>query len=233
MMPADNQQQQPETRQKRAKIVSACSECRRKKTKCNGEQPCRNCQKSSVACVYPASHTDDKRNGPSKAALEAIEERLKAIEDMLKTIVQSQLDLDPVAVNKFLGEAPSSPPCSYPGLYISPSPTNTSIPPSNNNNNKKNNNNGGAPSTPPPSSYHRLSPPTSTSSTCSTSSGHELRLPSIHSLSAPSAEQRDLPPLGGLQDYYYQSNNNLTTTTTSSQQTSDTRYQHLDRKRKR
>ncbi|CAO3600519.1 unnamed protein product [Absidia cylindrospora] len=98
-MPSDEQQQQqqqqqqappPETRQKRAKIVSACSECRRKKTKCNGEQPCRNCQKSSVPCVYPTSHTDDKRNGPSKAALEAIEERLKAIEDMLKTIVQSQ-----------------------------------------------------------------------------------------------------------------------------------------------
>ncbi|KAF1798496.1 Zn(2)-C6 fungal-specific transcription factor [Mucor lusitanicus] len=97
-----------EPRKKRAKIMSACGECRRKKTKCNGEQPCRNCQKSNAACIYPtASQMDDKRNhgGPSKAALEAIEDRLKAIEDMLKTILQSQLpvhDLDPVAVSNFL-----------------------------------------------------------------------------------------------------------------------------------
>ncbi|KAL9540449.1 hypothetical protein MBANPS3_009667 [Mucor bainieri] len=97
-----------EPRKKRAKIMSACGECRRKKTKCNGEQPCRNCQKSNTACIYPAaSQMDDKRNhgGPSKAALEAIEDRLKAIEDMLKTILQSQFpvhDLDPVAVNNFL-----------------------------------------------------------------------------------------------------------------------------------
>ncbi|GAN03037.1 hypothetical protein MAM1_0033d02488 [Mucor ambiguus] len=119
-MPQDKTQQQQqhlatnpsnataEPRKKRAKIMSACGECRRKKTKCNGEQPCRNCQKSNAACIYPtASQMDDKRNhgGPSKAALEAIEDRLKAIEDMLKTILQSQLpvhDLDPVAVNNFL-----------------------------------------------------------------------------------------------------------------------------------
>ncbi|ORX50571.1 hypothetical protein DM01DRAFT_241974, partial [Hesseltinella vesiculosa] len=75
-----------EPRQKRAKIVSACSECRRKKTKCNGEQPCRNCLKSSAQCIYPTSHNDDRRNGPSKQALEAIEDRLKVIEDMLRTI---------------------------------------------------------------------------------------------------------------------------------------------------
>ncbi|KAL0084498.1 hypothetical protein F4703DRAFT_1719858, partial [Phycomyces blakesleeanus] len=78
-----------EQRKKRAKIVSACSECRRKKTKCNGELPCRNCLKSQVSCIYP-SHSDDKRNTPSKVALEAIEDRLKAIEDMLKIILQSQ-----------------------------------------------------------------------------------------------------------------------------------------------
>ncbi|KAI7900701.1 uncharacterized protein BX663DRAFT_411205, partial [Cokeromyces recurvatus] len=78
-------------RKKRAKIMSACGECRRKKTKCNGEQPCRNCQKSNATCIYlTAAQLDDKRNhGPSKAALEAIEDRLKAIEDMLRTILQS------------------------------------------------------------------------------------------------------------------------------------------------
>ncbi|KAI7849668.1 hypothetical protein BDC45DRAFT_421745, partial [Circinella umbellata] len=77
--------QQP--RKKRAKIVSACGECRRKKTKCNGEQPCRSCEKSGVPCIYPSatqSQGDDKRTTLSKAALDAIEERLKTIEDMLR-----------------------------------------------------------------------------------------------------------------------------------------------------
>ncbi|OAD75653.1 Zn(2)-C6 fungal-specific transcription factor [Phycomyces blakesleeanus NRRL 1555(-)] len=154
-MPADEQPIEP--RKKRAKIVSACGECRRKKTKCNGEQPCRNCLKSGVPCVYPSSsHSDDRRNAPSKAALEAIEDRLKTIEDMLKTILQSHLpvnDLDPVA------QPISQPPHSTPAR----------------------------PSTP-----------------------HDLRLPSIHNLSASSAyshhlsdthESRDLPPLG-LHDYH-------------------------------
>ncbi|ORZ02388.1 hypothetical protein BCR43DRAFT_413458, partial [Syncephalastrum racemosum] len=79
-------------RKKRAKIVSACGECRRKKTKCNGEHPCRSCTKSGAACTYPSATQgqDDKRNIPSKAALEAIELRLKTIEDMLYAILQSQ-----------------------------------------------------------------------------------------------------------------------------------------------
>ncbi|KAI9316297.1 hypothetical protein BX666DRAFT_1831446, partial [Dichotomocladium elegans] len=84
-------------RKKRAKIVSACSECRRKKTKCNGEQPCRSCEKSHVPCVYPSAATaqsqavDDRRG---RAQLEAIEERLKTIEDMLRVILQSMSTTD-------------------------------------------------------------------------------------------------------------------------------------------
>ncbi|RCI03142.1 hypothetical protein CU098_012580, partial [Rhizopus stolonifer] len=102
-MPDDNKPMEP--RKKRAKIMSACGECRRKKTKCNGEQPCRSCQKSNTACVYPtAAQLDDRKNhggGPSKAALEAIEDRLKTIEDMLRTILhQSQPPMhDPNCLN--------------------------------------------------------------------------------------------------------------------------------------
>ena len=91
-MPDDNKTTM-EPRKKRVKILSACGECRRKKTKCNGEQPCRSCQKSNTECIYPtAAQMDDRKNhynaGPSKAALEAIEDRLKAIEDMLRMILQ-------------------------------------------------------------------------------------------------------------------------------------------------
>ncbi|KAI9280344.1 hypothetical protein BC943DRAFT_265943, partial [Umbelopsis sp. AD052] len=78
-----------DTRRKRAKIVSACSECRRKKTKCNGEIPCKNCAKSGVRCEYPTLNNEDRRNAPTKAAVEAIEDRLKTIEGMLRTILES------------------------------------------------------------------------------------------------------------------------------------------------
>ncbi|KAI8384167.1 hypothetical protein BD560DRAFT_385190 [Blakeslea trispora] len=91
-MPDDNKTTM-EPRKKRVKILSACGECRRKKTKCNGEQPCRSCQKSNAECIYPtAAQMDDRKNhyntGPSRAALEAIEDRLKTIEDMLRMILQ-------------------------------------------------------------------------------------------------------------------------------------------------
>jgi hypothetical protein len=84
-----------EPKKKRAKIMSACGECRRKKTKCDGEQPCYNCNKSKSKCVYSShnlnnSFSNDKRtvNNASKATLEAIEMRLKVIEDMLRTILE-------------------------------------------------------------------------------------------------------------------------------------------------
>lgn len=102
MMPTDSQpQQQPaepqtgDTRRKRAKIVSACSECRRKKTKCNGEMPCKNCAKSNARCEYPTLNNEDRRNAPTKAAVEAIEDRLKTIEEMLRTILESGSDASP------------------------------------------------------------------------------------------------------------------------------------------
>ncbi|KAH8552291.1 hypothetical protein BGW37DRAFT_440456 [Umbelopsis sp. PMI_123] len=121
MMPTDPQQQQPmdpqagDTRRKRAKIVSACSECRRKKTKCNGEMPCKNCAKSNVKCEYPTLNNEDRRNAPTKAAVEAIEDRLKTIEGMLRTILESGSDpasaLDKDSMMQFLikDRSPSKP----------------------------------------------------------------------------------------------------------------------------
>ncbi|KAK4515264.1 uncharacterized protein ATC70_002874 [Mucor velutinosus] len=184
------EEQQTEVRRKRAKIVSACGECRRKKTKCNGEHPCRNCEKSGVPCVYPSSSiNDDKRNAPSKAALEAIEERLKTIEDMLRAIIKAQnmisVDMDPV-VNNFLhrdskssSSSVSSPPPSSHKQLNTPPPPPQSLPP----------------------------PPTSPSQQQQQQSN---RLPSIRSLSSsyttePKLEPRDLPPLG-FQPYAYNSN---------------------------
>ncbi|CEP10389.1 hypothetical protein [Parasitella parasitica] len=169
------EQHATEVRRKRAKIVSACGECRRKKTKCNGEHPCRNCEKSGAPCVYPSSSAnDDKRNAPSKAALEAIEERLKTIEDMLRTIIKAQnmisVDMDPV-VNSFLHKDSKSSSSSV----SSPPQTHMTTPPPQN-----------LPPNSPPQ-QNRLPSIRSLSSSYST----EIKL-----------EPRDLPPLG-FQPYAY------------------------------
>ncbi|KAI9269798.1 hypothetical protein BY458DRAFT_510461 [Sporodiniella umbellata] len=44
------------TRRKRLKVISACCECRRKKTKCNGEKPCIGCIKTNLDCRYASNN---------------------------------------------------------------------------------------------------------------------------------------------------------------------------------
>ncbi|KAI8642978.1 hypothetical protein BD408DRAFT_431887 [Parasitella parasitica] len=119
------------TRRKRLKVVSACSECRRKKTKCNGEKPCAGCIKANVDCKYsnpPKSRPSNNRplaasssptsasslppqsqqtqqeprfyqpqpqqlsqsNDKSNTAIQAIENRLSVIEDILQTLLKQQ-----------------------------------------------------------------------------------------------------------------------------------------------
>lgn len=105
------------TRRKRLKVVSACSECRRKKTKCNGEKPCAGCIKTSMDCKYSNSpkskvNNNTTNNRPitstnptfqrntvvensnntninTSATIHAIENRLSVIEDILKILLLS------------------------------------------------------------------------------------------------------------------------------------------------
>ncbi|KAI8974633.1 hypothetical protein BDB01DRAFT_805840 [Pilobolus umbonatus] len=91
------------TRRKRLKVVSACCECRRKKTKCNGETPCTGCIKAHVECKYncPQKPTTSpepikKYTKPIKTpthrlhqSIQSIEERLGAIENILRTLLGS------------------------------------------------------------------------------------------------------------------------------------------------
>lgn len=208
IMPGDEQQRPSmEPRKKRVKIVSACSECRRKKTKCNGEQPCSTCLKAAVHCIYPSSaQTEDRRNAPSKAALEAIEERLKTIEDMLKTILQTQIsvaDLDPVLVNSFLNRNKGHPASGSPVPSSSLPPLHRQRPPS-----PQPSAAAGSMSPPPSRSSPPVQRPVPTAGSPRLSSAHDYRLPSIHNLSAPSSayprltdssprehHRHDLPPL--------------------------------------
>jgi hypothetical protein len=111
------------TRRKRLKVVSACSECRRKKTKCNGEKPCAGCIKTNMDCKYSnspkskpvtqrplaASSTLAIHSAPQRqpvyqsptintaadstkttATIQAIENRLGVIEDILQILLKQQ-----------------------------------------------------------------------------------------------------------------------------------------------
>ncbi|ORZ03432.1 hypothetical protein BCR43DRAFT_49716 [Syncephalastrum racemosum] len=114
-------------RRKRLKVVSACGECRRKKTKCNGEKPCTGCIKAKVECKYATSlktksmtpaasstaaaaaasssgshstafranqrhhHPDDQSSATQRAvSVEAIEDRLTVIEDILRALLKNK-----------------------------------------------------------------------------------------------------------------------------------------------
>ncbi|CAO3593613.1 unnamed protein product [Absidia cylindrospora] len=184
------------------------------------ELPCRSCHKANVPCVYPAvSHAEDKRNHLSKAALEAIEDRLKAIEDMLHTILQSQsfvAELPTAAVDQFLNtnkapQASSSPPNAMtlpPQPYIhqdqqtNPSSSYAAFPSATST----------TPLPHPPLSGH--SPQhqyqKSSTSTATATSSPNVKLPSIHDLSSPPSSHKvkqeqpdttDLPPPLGYPSY--------------------------------
>lgn len=70
---------------KRSKVSRACDECRRKKVKCdatseNGEDPCSNCRRSGITCLF--SRIPQKR-GPSKGYIKELADRINSIEGKL------------------------------------------------------------------------------------------------------------------------------------------------------
>ncbi|KAF7722552.1 hypothetical protein EC973_002976 [Apophysomyces ossiformis] len=65
---------------KRNKVIRACDDCRKKKVRCDGGQPCERCRKSLSECVY--SKVTPKR-GPPKQYVETLEPRLRTLERVL------------------------------------------------------------------------------------------------------------------------------------------------------
>ncbi|KAF9418397.1 hypothetical protein BGZ94_009714, partial [Podila epigama] len=47
----------PWKKRQRVRIQQACSDCRRQKIKCDGQRPCKACQKAERTCVYAAGPT--------------------------------------------------------------------------------------------------------------------------------------------------------------------------------
>ncbi|KAI9751972.1 MAG: hypothetical protein M4579_005808 [Chaenotheca gracillima] len=75
--------------QKRRRVTRACDECRRKKIKCDGKQPCTHCTVYSYDCTY--DQPSNRRRNPAPQYIEALENRLAKAETLLKTVLP---DLD-------------------------------------------------------------------------------------------------------------------------------------------
>lgn len=68
---------------RRDRVAKACAQCRRKKIKCDGENPCNHCQNSKSKCIYESNKTRRPRKSPN----EAFSNRLRRLEDMVSILV--------------------------------------------------------------------------------------------------------------------------------------------------
>ncbi|KAG0163779.1 hypothetical protein DFQ28_011297 [Apophysomyces sp. BC1034] len=68
---------------KRMKIQRACDECRKRKVKCDGAQPCLRCRKSDAQCVFVKL---PPKRGPPKQYIENLEARLQLVEKALRSM---------------------------------------------------------------------------------------------------------------------------------------------------
>ncbi|KAJ6170600.1 hypothetical protein N7485_007946 [Penicillium canescens] len=71
--------------QKRRRVGRACDECRRKKIKCDGKQPCTHCTVYSYECSY--DQPSNRRRNPAPQYVEALENRLSKAEALLRTVL--------------------------------------------------------------------------------------------------------------------------------------------------
>lgn len=77
--------------QKRRRVTRACDECRRKKIKCDGKQPCTHCTVYSYDCTY--DQPSNRRRNPAPQYIEALESRLQKAEAILRSVLPG-IDLD-------------------------------------------------------------------------------------------------------------------------------------------
>jgi hypothetical protein len=89
--PDAKQVKAPLPMQKRRRVTRACDECRRKKIKCDGKQPCTHCTVYSYECTY--DQPSNRRRNPAPQYVEALESRLHKAEALLR-VVLPDLNLD-------------------------------------------------------------------------------------------------------------------------------------------
>ncbi|KAJ5818461.1 hypothetical protein N7474_004052 [Penicillium riverlandense] len=83
--PALSMSSQSVPMQKRRRVGRACDECRRKKIKCDGKQPCTHCTVYSYECTY--DQPSNRRRNPAPQYVEALETRLHKAEALLRAVL--------------------------------------------------------------------------------------------------------------------------------------------------
>lgn len=71
------------------RVLQACENCRRKKTRCPGERPrCSNCTRLRQHCQYPNAELQVHSDGPAQSSIRTLENRLSQLEDKLDLILE-------------------------------------------------------------------------------------------------------------------------------------------------
>ncbi|KAJ7513120.1 fungal-specific transcription factor domain-containing protein [Mycena galericulata] len=92
-MSSDGSPEGEVTTSKKKRVQRACDMCRRKKRRCDGGDKCDHCTKHNFVCTYiepsttrPVLPSDNDTNDPSstRSYVESLENRLKAVEALLK-----------------------------------------------------------------------------------------------------------------------------------------------------
>ncbi|USW47686.1 hypothetical protein Slin15195_G010050 [Septoria linicola] len=81
----------PGNLQKRRRVTRACDECRKKKIKCDGKQPCTHCTVYSYECTY--DQPSNRRRNPAPQYVENLEHRVHRAETLLHILIPN-LDLN-------------------------------------------------------------------------------------------------------------------------------------------
>jgi hypothetical protein len=80
---SQNSQEAPPAKPKSKHVTTACTNCRRKKIKCDFNRPrCSNCVLYSQDCIFPVGI--DKRKIPSKDRIAALTSHVQTLEDLLR-----------------------------------------------------------------------------------------------------------------------------------------------------
>ncbi|KAK4983146.1 Gypsy retrotransposon integrase-like protein 1 [Elasticomyces elasticus] len=93
---AHSQDAKQQPMQKRRRVTRACDECRRKKIKCDGTQPCTHCAVYSYDCTY--DQPSNRRRNPAPQYIENLEHRVHRAETLLK-IVLPDVDLNDPSID--------------------------------------------------------------------------------------------------------------------------------------
>ncbi|KAK0362762.1 Gypsy retrotransposon integrase-like protein 1 [Friedmanniomyces endolithicus] len=107
--------------QKRRRVTRACDECRRKKIKCDGTQPCTHCTVYSYDCTY--DQPSNRRRNPAPQYVENLEHRVHRAETLLHILIPN-LDLNDPGIDAAVqqGWIPGAPGRGNPTAAAKPEP---------------------------------------------------------------------------------------------------------------